>query len=185
MGDIRPVEPVKLICGIIAADAGMAGRARTELERLYGRIDVEAGPFPFDKTDYYATEMGSNLQRWFVAFEAMVDPGRLADIKRETNAIEEQLSVTEGGTFRRRVNLDPGYATPAKLVLATTKDFAHRVYLEQGIYAEVTLNFKKSGGMYFPWTYPDFKDGRYDEFLFKVRRSVLPRGKKSAAAHEG
>lgn len=173
MGEIRPVEAVKLICGIIAADAGMADQARAELEKRYGRIDIEAGPFPFDSTDYYVEEMGSDLERWFVSFEGMIDPGHLVDIKRETNAIEIRFTAIDRGALRRRVNLDPGYVTPAKLVLATTKDFAHRVYLGQGIYAEVTLNFKKSGCMHFAWTYPDFKTGRYDEFLYQVRESVM------------
>jgi hypothetical protein len=117
--------------------------------------------------------MGDGLTRNFVSFRRVFDPGSLADAKLATNRIERELADKTGDTFRRRVNLDPGYVTAAKLVLATTKDFSHRVYLRDGIYAEVTLQFGSGGPRAQPWTYPDFASGAYSEFLMKVRRRSM------------
>jgi hypothetical protein len=107
---------------------------------------------PFDHTAYYAAEFGEGLKRRFVAFEELVHPGKLAEIKLLTNALEMEW-VLEG---KRRINIDPGYISHSKLVLATTKNHAHRIYLGQGIYAEVTLHFRDGAFRAWPWTYPDY-----------------------------
>ena len=166
----------KLVCGMIGADDAVMDRAEQELTRLYGEIDVRSATIPFDFTDYYCAEMGEGLLRRFVSFRALIDPGRLAGIKRRTTEMEQALGVGRGGQLRRRVNLDPGYITSAKLVLATTKDVAHRVYLGQGIYAEVTLSFAAEAVRCFPWTYPDFRSGRHDAFLLEARRRLAAQG---------
>ena len=173
MGTIRTVEPVKLICGIIAAGPEVLAAAQERLRTAFGPVDVESPVWPFDFTDYYATEMGGGLLRRLIAFEQPIDPGRLAAIKRQTNDLEGLWAAPSPAGLRRRINLDPGYVTASKLVLATTKNFAHRIYLADGIYAEVTLTFRKGGCDVFPWTYPDFKSGRYTEFLLEVRRRAL------------
>jgi hypothetical protein len=178
MGDVKPVEPVKLICGIISADEDLVRRARGEMEQRYGAVDLECGPFRFDCTGYYGEEMGQNLQRWFVSFGKTIDPGVIADVKLRTNEIETKFAETCGGGRKRKVNLDPGYITADKLVLATTKNYSHRIYVGKGIYAEVTLTFRKDGCAFFEWTYPDFKAGRYTAFLLQVRRSLLDVRKK-------
>jgi hypothetical protein len=170
MGGIRQAERVKLICGMISADETLMTQVETELAGRFGGIDLRSDLMPFDYTDYYEKEMGAGLFRRFVSFATMIDPVELADIKVVTNSIEQRLAR---GTGKRTINLDPGYVTPAKLVLATTKDFSHRIYLRDGIYAEVTLNFRKSGLTFFDWTYPDFKSGRYNDFLAEVRRRVM------------
>ena len=168
-----PVSPVKFFCGLILADMDLLAPAEKALADLCGPIDREFGPVPFDFTDYYRDEMGERLQRMFVSFGPLADPGRLCGIKQRTNEIERSLAVETAGKKRRRVNLDPGYVTAAKLVLATTKDFSHRIYLGNGIYAEVTLNFHRQGCEYHPWTYPDFKSGRYDSFFLSLREELL------------
>jgi len=168
-----PSELVKLICGMIAADESLMRQAESRLEKLYGAIDLRSDIVPFDYTDYYKAEMGGNLLRAFVSFHDLIDPGQLAEIMISTNSLEETFAVESGSGRKRRINIDPGYVTPAKLVLATTKDFSHRIYLCDGIYAEVTLNFKKTGCSYFDWTYPDFKSGKYTPFLAEVRRRVM------------
>jgi len=173
MGTIHSVTPVKLICGMIAAGREMLPVATQALQAAFGEIDIESDIFPFDCTDYYAREMGPELVRQFVAFTVLVDPGRLAAIKQQTNAIEQQLSVAVESGSRRPVNLDPGYVAAAQLVLATTKNFAHRIYIGNGIYAEVTLLFHRSGCRTLPWTYPDFRSGRYDAFFLEVRRRLF------------
>jgi hypothetical protein len=173
VGDIQPAQPVKLICGIIAAGEEFLRRAQGELRAAFGDTDVSSDVTAFDFTDYYEAEMGMGLLRQFVSFRDFGDPGSLAAIKRRTNEIERRLAVPVAGGWRRRVNLDPGYVAPSQLVLASTKNFAHRIYLGEGIYAEVTLLFRKGGPEYLPWTYPDFRSGRYDEFLREVRRRLL------------
>ena len=171
MGRIRETTPVTLICGIIAVDADVLRLAVERLTALFGPIGLESEVFPFTFTDYYRAEMGDGLLRKFISFSTPIDPGSLASIKTQTNRLEDELAVVADTQTRRQVNLDPGYITASKLVLATTKDFSHRLYLGQGIYGEVTLGFRKDGCVAHPWTYPDFRSGTYDAFFLAVRRT--------------
>jgi hypothetical protein len=167
-----PIEPppVKLTVGLIFSRDAPVAALRQELEAAYGRVDCETGWLPFDATRYYEREMGPQLQRLFWSFESLIAPETLADIKRDTNALEQAYAVPDGQGWRRRANLDPGYVDLAKLVLATTKDRQHRLYLGRGIYAEVTLRF--TGGRFVPWdwTYPDYRLPEYLAFFNAVRR---------------
>ncbi len=174
MALVRAVEPVKLICGMIGVDRPTLDRARDALAARHGTIDGVSEDFPFTHTEYYRREMGRDLWRRFLSFRELIDPADLPGIKLGTQEIESGFaSGARGSEACRRVNLDPGYVAPAKLVLATTKDFAHRVALGRGIYAEVTLNFCRWGFRFFPWTYPDFKDERCHAFLNGTRRRLL------------
>lgn len=173
MGEIRRVDPVKLFCGLISAGEEPLQEAQSRLVAAYGELDCESGILPFTFTDYYEKEMGQGLVRKFISFRKLVDPAAIADIKLATNAIEQSLAHVAGAGVSRKVNLDPGYVTPAQLVLATTKPFSHRIYLGKSIYAEVTLIFRKAGMVYFDWTYPDFKSGAYDTFFYDVRRILM------------
>jgi hypothetical protein len=168
----HPVEPppAKLIVGLILSQGAPVDAIRQQLETAYGWIDLETEALPFVATRYYEREMGPQLRRQFLSFERLTGLERLADVKRHTNAIEQSFAVPEGADGRRRVNLDPGYVDSAKLVLATTKDRQHRLYLGHGIYAEVTLRF--SGGRFVPWewTYPDYCTPEYLGFFDAVRR---------------
>ncbi len=161
-------RPVSLICAILRADPQLDDAVDTRLEAAFGSIVMRSPCQPFADTAYYEPEMGTGLGRRLVVFGAPFDPGALAAAKRTTIAIEDAFRRPAGGG--RRVNRDPGYLTPAKLVLATTKDFSHRVYLADGIYAEVTLQFGRGGAVAQPWTYPDFRSGRYDAFLLAARQ---------------
>jgi hypothetical protein len=162
--------PVKLIMGLILARQAPVMAIRQQLEAAYGRIDLETQLSPFVATHYYEREMGPALQRLFWSFDALIAPDALAGIKHATNAIERTFAMHDGQGWRRRVNLDPGYVDLAKLVLATTKDRQHRLYLGQGIYAEVTLRY--TGGRFVPWewTYPDYRTPEYQAFFDAVRR---------------
>jgi hypothetical protein len=144
----------------------------TALEREFGAIDLKSDLIPFNLTDYYRAEMGSNLQRRFFGFERLVMPDRLADIKLWAIRFEEALASKGQYPVSRPINLDPGYITEAKLVLASTKDFAHRIYLNKGIYAEVTLKYLSEGQQYepLPWTFPDYKTQPYRQFFLNVRK---------------
>ncbi len=167
MSEPKEIKPVKLICGIIAVNEEMAERATAALVRMYGEPDLELGPIPFDSTDYYGKEMGQDLVRKFIAFDELIDPGRLAAIKLATNDLEKEIAVCGG----RPVNLDPGYVSESKLVLASAKNFAHRLYLGDGIYGEVTLHFRKGGAIHYEWTFPDYRTDIYKRFFEEVREA--------------
>ena len=152
MGKIKKPLPAKLIASIFTASEELLEEAKVRLSQEFGPIDYESELLPFDHTAYYAAEFGENLKRRFVSFEELVHPGELAEIKLLTNALEMEW-VVEG---KRRINIDPGYGSYSKLVLATTKNHAHRIYLGQGIYAEVTLHFRDGTFRAWPWTYPDY-----------------------------
>lgn len=176
VGEIHNPRPVKLIIGMISADLKIFAKAQKFLIKKFGRIDNESQIFPFDKTNYYCEEMGEDLQRKFLSFKKMISPSHLASIKIFTNALEKKLAIGKnfkGKNFKRLINIDPGYMTDAKLVLATTKDYSHRIYLGRGIYAEVTLYFKDGSFRYFDYTYPDYRTPEYISFFNEVRKIYL------------
>ncbi len=152
MGKVKEPLLVKLIATMFTARGELLEEAEVRLSREFGPIDYESDLLPFDHTTYYAAEFGENLRRQFVAFEELVHPGKLAEIKLLTSALEMEWAV-EG---KRQINIDPGYVSHSKLVLATTKNHAHRIYLGRGIYAEVTLHFRDGTFRAWPWTYPDY-----------------------------
>jgi len=129
---------------------------------------------PWEVTSYYHEEMGSSIFRKFIFLQELMDPGKLAGVKLLTNAIEERYSLTSQSGSRRRINIDPGYVTEAKVVLATTKDFSHRVYIGSGIYAEVTLRYSSREETFtvLDHTYFDFRTIEYRE-LFNRARNML------------
>ncbi|MCX5777723.1 MAG: DUF4416 family protein [Elusimicrobia bacterium] len=166
MGTIHVEKPVKLFAGIIAADDALLQRAKKLLAYCWGDIDTESEVVPFTFTDYYAPEMGDNLLRCWVSFPGLRSPSCLAAVKRASNDIE-QSCATDG---KRRMNIDPGYVTPAKVVLASTKDYSHRIYLSDGIYAEVTMMFQKGSYVFLPWTYSDYQSKAALQFFNRIRK---------------
>lgn len=174
MATVKPRPPVKLFVAATYSDPSSLSAARARLEQKFGMIDVEAGPIDFSAfTDYYASEMGTKLAKSFWSFETHVDPGALADIKLWTNDLEQEYAA-EG---KRRVNLDAGYVELGKVVLATAKDYAHRVYLQKGIYAEVVLVYRKKDESFGPvdYTFPDYKAAAVLDFFNRVRKIYFGR----------
>lgn len=165
MGIARTPQPVKLITSLLSGELTLLDRVRDELAGIYGPIDSVSEPLPFDHTDYYAAEHGPDLQRLIVTFEQLIDPGDLPVIKNRTNELEESLA-REG---KRPINIDPGYVALGKMVLASTKDHAHRIYLGQGIYAEGTLVYQRGKFRPWPWTYPDYGSDRYCALFYEIR----------------
>ncbi len=172
MGTIRPVEPAALVMAILHGDADLAEQVLTMLIERHGTLELKSAPFDFTMTEYYAPEMGGNLRKFFCCFQTPMLPDELPSIKRETNEIEQMFANTAGGIPKRQINIDPGYVTPAKLVLASTKDYSHRIYIGQGIYAEVTL--RCMGGALVPvdTTYPDYATPQALDFFNQVRLYV-------------
>jgi hypothetical protein len=164
---------VKLFCGLLCGDPGLMQRARQLLTRQFGPVDRESDVWPFDQTHYYREQGGPDLKRWFLSFEKLVRPDALAEIKLRTNRLEQEIAQQTLTDVPRPVNLDPGYVDLSKLVLATTKDRSHRIYLGQGIHAEVTLQFVSGRWEPQPWTYADYRGPHYHAFFLGVRERLL------------
>ena len=167
MGTFREQLPVKAIIGVLTAEPSILPNVYQELTDQFGTIDYRSELLPFTSTNYYEAEMGKGLQRQFISFENLIDAGTLAGKKLWTNEIEQAFA--EKVTSRRRVNLDVGYVCMAKLVLASTKDHAHRIYLRDGIYAEITLRFYRKTFQPWEWTYPDYRSPTYIAIFNQIR----------------
>jgi hypothetical protein len=172
MAEPAPPPPCRLIVGMLSRNVALFDRAASILAECFGPPDMTSDVLPFDFTDYYAPRMGRDLLRRFYAFGGDYAPEQLAETKRRTNAIEDEFAAADR-SVPRPVNLDPGYVTASKLVLATTKNHAHRIYLRDGIYAEVTLSFHDGAFHPMPWTYPDYRTPAYRAFFESVRTALL------------
>lgn len=166
MGTASQPDPVKLIASLLTGETDLLAETMEALSRLFGPIDFQSELLPFDHTDYYAAEFGPRLQRKIVTFEPLIDPAALPAIKRQTNDLE--WSLARGDV--RRVNIDPGYVSLARMVLASTKDHAHRIYLGKGIYGEGTLTFRGGHFQPWPWTYPDYASDDYCAMFDRIRQ---------------
>ncbi|MEW6170073.1 MAG: DUF4416 family protein [Candidatus Omnitrophota bacterium] len=162
---MKKVVAVKLIIGLIAKDEALFLKAQKKIEKNFAEIDFKSEFFNFDYTNYYREELGSNLKRQFLSFKKLINPGKIYKIKIYAQKIEK-LFCQAG---KRRINIDPGYLDLAKLVLVTTKDFSHRIYLGQGIYAEVTLIYKNGAFQHLDWTYPDYRTDSYKKIFGTIR----------------
>ncbi len=178
MGQPRSAPDAALVVGMLSAWPELFERARARLTGRFGPVARVSGVMDFDFTDYYTAEMGAGLKRAFLAFAEPFDAGLLAETKVWTNALEREFAAPER-PVPRPVNLDPGYLDPLRLVLATTKDFPHRVYLGQGIYAEVTLQYARGDFEPMPWTYRDYRTPAYREFFRSVRADLLARRRRA------
>ena len=156
---------VKLIMGMLASTRKDLKRAHTLVQEHLGALDLQSDIIAFDYTDYYNSEMGDAIIRQFVSFESLIDPGDLWEMKVRTNRLENAERI--GG--RRLMNLDPGYLTQCNVVLATTKEAGHRVYIANGIYGQPILYYKKNGFVPFEFTYADYADENNRAFFDDVR----------------
>ena len=167
MGTIITPLPVKAIIGVLASAPLLLPPVYQELTDRLGPIDFTSELLPFTSTTYYEAEMGQGLQRQFISFERLIDAATLAEMKLFTNQVEQVFA--EEQTLDRRVNLDAGYVCSAKLVLASTKDHAHRIYLRDGIYAEITLRFYRKTFQPWEWSYPDYRSPDYIAIFNQIR----------------
>lgn len=173
MWELKEPKPVKLIVGVLASDERCLAAAREGITAALGPADLVSEVWSFDQTDYYAAEIGPRVLRQFVSIEQLIDPGDLAQIKHRTNEIEQDLAAALETPFPRPVNLDPGVIEPSKLILASTKNFAHRIYIGRKMYAEVTLVFDKGRWRLLPYTFPDYHRPEYLEFFSMVRSRLV------------
>jgi hypothetical protein len=169
MSKPTPAAPVKLIFSIFAATGAKIDQTISMLADRYGQPDFISAEVTFDYTAYYCPEMGENLVRRFLSMEKLINPETLPEIKHATNAIEDEFAADE----RRLVNIDPGYLSMAQLILATGKGYAHRPYLRDGIYADLTLIYQGKKFCSLPWTYPDYADEKQILMFSKIRARYL------------
>jgi hypothetical protein len=175
MGKIIYPNPVKLIFSIISAEENYFLEAKKCLANIFGKIDLESNYQTFGFTDYYRNEMGEHLKQKLLSFKKLILPVRLSQIKIDSNQLEFTLSVdnhqenTAKG-IKRKLNLDPGYLTLGKFILASTKNGPARIYLKQGIYAEITLGFINKSFHSLEWTYQNYQTDLYINFLNQVRK---------------
>ncbi|HDZ77024.1 MAG TPA: DUF4416 family protein [Candidatus Omnitrophica bacterium] len=173
MGNITKPQKAKLFIGIILKNESLYESLARQLCLKFGRIDFESSYLNFNYTDHYEGEMGVNLKRKFISFENLILPDKIAKIKNITNKIESRFRKNR----KRQINLDPGYLNDAKIILATTKNYSHRIYLKNGIYAEVTLSFLKNTFTANPWAYPDYQSNDYIA-IFNQMRQIFMRKQK-------
>jgi hypothetical protein len=173
MGEFHDPVPVLLVVGTCYRSDAARVSAHEWATAKFGRIALSSESFEFTETDYYAATMGANLKKQFIAFERLIDPAMLASIKCESNRWESEYAGLGLHSESRPLNLDPGYITPAKLVLASTKDHAHRIYLRDRIYAEITLTWRQRRWQPMEWTYPDYRRDDYQRFFTQCREWLL------------
>ncbi len=169
MGQAKLALPVKLFAAVTYNDLSIYERVKAGLIEKFGSIDTLSAIFNFSFTQYYSEEMGANLNKQLLGFEQLIGPGSLADIKIMTNEIEVQFSING----KRQVNIDPGYLAAEKVVLATTKNFDHRIYLGKGIYGDVHLRYRGNKFIMNEWTYPDYREMIVIEFFARLRKKYM------------
>jgi len=165
----RAADPVKLFAAILWAQHQPLQNALEKLRSNWGEIDFEGADYLFDITDYYEPEMGGSLKRRLVSFRQLVPPESLSSAKHICNDIEDRFSGEKG----RLVNLDVGYLDHSKIILASFKGAGQKIYLKDGVWADMVARYR--GGKYCPfeWTFPDFRDGRYDRELIQIRQIFM------------
>ncbi len=174
----QPFKPlaVKLVIGLIAGELCVIERTKTLLSAKFGKIDLISPVFDFNQTDYYEKEMGKGLKRVFITFEKLINPEQLVAIKLFTNKLEAKLKNRKD---QRPINIDPGYISLSKLVLATTKSFVHRIYCKNGIFEEATLLFKDKTFAPGPLTYPDYRSPSHIALFNEIRNNYYEHIKKA------
>ena len=174
MGKISFPKPAKLIMSMFTSDEYLFGQCKDILIDKFGKIDMESNAQPFNFTDYYEKEFGKKLIQNLFSFSTLIRQDELAEIKRITNDLESNFSRNNIkkniSGLKRKINLDPGYITLNKYILASTKDGPSRIYLDQGIYAEITLRFINKSFVPCEYTYPNYKTNEYVNFLNSVRQ---------------
>lgn len=182
MGQPTDPTPVLPLLAAFSRHEDALAWARDRATAAWGPIALESPAFPFQQTSYYDATMGPGLRKTFYAFARPANPAALVEWKLASNAWEQEYAAAAAHEEPRPLNLDPGYLTLGKLVLASTKDFAHRIYLDRGIYAEITLYYRKRQWQHHAWTFPDYRSDEYHEFFSQCREYLHRRLRGAGAA---
>jgi len=181
MSQPNPPKPAKLVIGFFLKEKNLGTPIVENLVERFGDVDIVSDWMSFDQTAYYASEMGAPLYRRMMTFETLIRQSALARVKRFTNEVEQQYS--DNG--KRVVNIDPGYLLLERFVLATGKNFAHRIYIGKEIYADLTLIFRKGRFESLPWTFPDYAGDRIQTFLMRAREKFAVDLKRQGSRGQG
>lgn len=166
-------DPVKFIVNVFFREDDYLEKAYEALSEEFGAIEAMMQPVPFGHTTYYDREMGGSLKKGMCAFETLVARDALADIKHFCVALEARLGNVKRQSLERRANIDPGILLPEKFVLASGKNFPHRIYLGKGVYADLTLIYRHGRFEALPWTYTDYLDKHVLRFLSEAREGLI------------
>lgn len=170
MSTPKAPDPAKLVVGCIMNDKNLMDGLYDALEEEFGPVDMISAWLNFTYTDYYYKEMGSPLYRKVFVFKDLIAQEDLALIKEKTNQIELKFASED----KRNINVDPGYLVSSRFILATGKEYSHRIYIGHKIYADLTLMYSKTDGFKtLEWTYPDYASQSMIDFLLKVRAKYL------------
>ncbi|WP_022668168.1 DUF4416 family protein [Desulfospira joergensenii] len=165
----KPPDPAKLVISVFMKDKAVLETLFERLEQIGGPVDMISKWLDFDFTDYYYREMGFPLFRRVIAFKELIGQDDLSRIKLSTNELEKENE--SGG--RRQVNIDPGYLLSSRFILATGKDYSHRIYIGDQIYGDLTLMYTGQGFKPLEWTYPDYRSKQVTDFLEKIRNKYI------------
>jgi hypothetical protein len=170
MGKIKTYPPVKFFAALTFSPAAPIGEAQQMLEPLLQEIEAISLCYDFDQfTHYYGEEMGTGLKKKVISFRHLQPAELLPEIKVATNEIENTFRSGQ----KRRINIDPGYISAAKMVLATTKDYDHRIYLNRGIFADLHYRFCQGHFQPTEWTYPDYRQPELITYFERIRNNYL------------
>ncbi|WP_146533626.1 DUF4416 family protein [Rubripirellula reticaptiva] len=172
MSQIRLVEPVVRICAVITRYRDAMDWAIERISPYWGPVTATSDSVPFEAGGFYDASMGVGLTKTLIAFGDYQDPGGLADWKVQTNLWESDYAALGRHDETRPINLDAGYFSQAKLVLATIKDRDHRIYLRDGIFAEVTLNYVGKRWVHHRWSYPSYRTTEVATFALRLRADL-------------
>lgn len=186
MGKIFLPKPAKLVISMFTSDKKLFKIYQEALIKKFGEVDIESNTQPFNYTDYYEEEFGENLLQKLLSFYTLIRQDELAEIKTMTNDLEkinlDKNIKTNRDRDKRKINLDPGYITLNKYILASTKNGPSRIYLNQGIYAEITLRFINKSFVACEYTYPNYRTREYIDFLSSVRQKYKLQLKENSPA---
>ena len=175
MGKAMEPQRVRLVIGMLTKDEKLFDKIEEFFVQEFEDIDYRSPICVFDYTSHYEKEFGTDLKRKFISFKTHIHPGYISEIKAITNNIEQKFIEQKNSSLSRQINIDPGYISDSKFILVTTKDYFHRIYLKDGIYAEVTLMWKRQDHSFkpFPWTYPDYQTRDQIEILNTLREMYI------------
>ncbi|MBM4067449.1 MAG: DUF4416 family protein [Planctomycetes bacterium] len=175
MGHLRQTVPSMLVVAAFSRHAEALAWATDKLTAEFGPIALASDDFSFHHTTYYEATMGPGLRKRFLAFASLVEPDVLPELKHRTNTLEAELAGSGKYLEPRPLNLDPGLLQLGKFLLASTKDQGHRIYLRDGIFAEITLRYQEGAYHPWPWTYADYREPALHEFLLRAREEYRQR----------
>jgi len=169
LGTIHAHPPVKLITALLSRDLDLLAEIERRIENKYGKVEDRSDIFPFTFTEHYSREMGEDLKKLIVSFCDLLPIEKFPETKILTNDLEWEYREHLPGRSQRLVNIDPGYITLSKVVLASTKNYAHHIYLRDGVYSDLLLRYSRGSLRNLPWTYPDYRTHLVHSFFTRTR----------------